>query len=250
MRTPMQPDTTESNREEALKEMEALYSPSLAQTLRLVKSRRKRQMWWFTITFAKVLKRTIDIVVSAGMLILLLPLFAVIAAAIWLTDRGPVLFWQMRPGKYGKEFAFPKFRSMILNAEAVKDKLLTQNQHADQKSFKMKNDPRITPVGRIIRKFSFDELPQLWCVLKGDMSLVGPRPMLTREVKLYTPADRRRLDVLPGLTCIWQVSGRSDIPFERQLLLDVEYIESQSIMFDIILLLRTIPAVLLGKGAY
>jgi lipopolysaccharide/colanic/teichoic acid biosynthesis glycosyltransferase len=184
------------------------------------------------------------------MLILLLPLFAFIAAAIWLTDRGPVLFWQMRPGKYGQEFAFPKFRSMIMNAEAVKDKLLTQNQHSDQKSFKMKNDPRITPIGRIIRKFSFDELPQLWCVLKGDMSLVGPRPMLTREVKLYSPSDRRRLDVLPGLTCIWQVSGRSDIPFDRQLLLDVEYIESQSFWVDISPLLRTIPAVLLGKGAY
>jgi lipopolysaccharide/colanic/teichoic acid biosynthesis glycosyltransferase len=114
----------------------------------------------------------------------------------------------------------------------------------------MKKDPRITWIGRIIRKLSIDELPQLWCVLKGDMALVGPRPPLPREVALYSLSDRRRLDVLPGLTCIWQVEGRGDIPFPEQVEMDVRYIESQSLWFDIVLLLKTVPAVLTGKGAY
>jgi len=139
---------------------------------------------------------------------------------------------------------------MIVNAEAVKDKILEMNQHGDQKTFKVKNDPRITWIGRILRKLSLDELPQLWCVLKGEMSLVGPRPPVPREVVLYTVSDRRRLDVRPGLTCIWQVSGRSNIPFEGQVKLDAQYIESQSIWFDIVLLFKTIPAVLFGRGAY
>jgi len=114
----------------------------------------------------------------------------------------------------------------------------------------MKQDPRITRIGRFIRKFSIDELPQLWCVFIGQMSLVGPRPPIPKEVAIYTLADRRRLDVIPGLTCIWQVSGRSDIPFPEQVKLDVEYIESQSFWVDIKILLMTIPAVLIGKGAY
>jgi lipopolysaccharide/colanic/teichoic acid biosynthesis glycosyltransferase len=114
----------------------------------------------------------------------------------------------------------------------------------------MKNDPRVTWIGRIIRKFSIDELPQLWCVLIGDMSLVGPRPPVPREVALYTLKDRRRLESTPGLTCIWQVSGRGDIPFPQQVELDVEYIESQSLWLDLKILLKTVPAVLTGKGAY
>jgi lipopolysaccharide/colanic/teichoic acid biosynthesis glycosyltransferase len=139
---------------------------------------------------------------------------------------------------------------MVVNAEALKDTLLSQNVHKEGVTFKMKKDPRVTWIGGIIRKLSIDELPQLWCVLKGDMSLVGPRPPVPREVAQYSLADRRRLDVTPGLTCIWQVSGRGDIPFPQQVELDVQYIQSQSFWLDIKLLLKTIPAVLLGKGAY
>jgi len=137
-----------------------------------------------------------------------------------------------------------------MNAEKLKDALLAQSDLKDSVTFKMKRDPRVTWIGRIIRKFSIDELPQLWCVLKGDMTLVGPRPPVPREVAAYTLADRRRLDVTPGLTCFWQVSGRSDIAFPQQVQLDVQYIESQSLWVDFVVLLKTIPAVLLGKGAY
>ena len=137
-----------------------------------------------------------------------------------------------------------------MNAEEIKDQLLDQSDLGDSITFKMKHDPRVTRIGRFIRKFSIDELPQLWCVLKGDMSLVGPRPPVPREVAEYTLADRRRLDIIPGLTCIWQVSGRSDIPFDKQVELDVQYIESQSVAMDLLLLVKTIPAVLLGKGSY
>ena len=138
-----------------------------------------------------------------------------------------------------------------MNAEEVKAKLAAQNQHGGEGvTFKMKRDPRVTWIGRIIRKLSIDEAPQLWCVLTGEMSLVGPRPPLPSEVARYTLADRRRLEVTPGLTCIWQVSGRSDIPFDRQVKLDVEYIRSQSFWMDVKLLFKTIPAVLLGRGAY
>jgi lipopolysaccharide/colanic/teichoic acid biosynthesis glycosyltransferase len=195
-------------------------------------------------------KRLIDIVVSALLLICLLPLFAVAALLIKLTDGGSVFFWQKRVGRWSKEFAFPKFRSMVPNAEQLLPALLRQNDHGDDVKFKMKSDPRITWIGRILRKFSIDELPQLWCVLKGEMSLVGPRPPLPREVARYTLRERRRLDVVPGLTCIWQVSGRSLIPFPQQVELDIEYIEKRTLWFDFKLLLRTIPAVLFPKGAY
>jgi lipopolysaccharide/colanic/teichoic acid biosynthesis glycosyltransferase len=211
---------------------------------------RKRYAWLLVVGGAKMVKRTIDIVASATYLLLLWPVFLVIALLIKLTDGGPVLFWQTRVGQYGREFSFPKFRSMVVNAEQLKDELLDQSDHEDSITFKMKKDPRITWIGRIIRKLSMDELPQLWCVLKGDMSLVGPRPPVPREVAEYTLSDRRRLEAVPGLTCIWQVSGRGDIPFKEQVELDVQYIESQSLWVDIRLLFQTIPAVLLGKGAY
>lgn len=219
-------------------------------TLRTLRLWRKKYAWVLVVGGAKVLKRTLDILVAGCMLVALSPLFLAVALAIKLTDGGPILFWQTRVGRWGREFPFPKFRSMVVNAEQLKATLLAQNEHADNRTFKMKRDPRITWIGRIIRKLSIDELPQLWCVLKGDMSLVGPRPPVPKEVALYTLADRRRLDVTPGLTCIWQVSGRSEIPFPQQVELDVQYIESQSFWFDIVLLLRTVPAVLLGRGAY
>ena len=212
---------------------------------------RKKLMWAVVINSARFVKRGVDISVSAVALLMLAPLFAGVALAIRLTDKGPILFWQQRVGKWGREFDFPKFRSMVTNAEELKDKLLEQNDHdGGSVTFKMKRDPRVTWIGRIIRKLSIDELPQLWCVLKGEMSLVGPRPPVPREVAEYTLEDRRRLEATPGLTCIWQVSGRGDIPFDEQVQLDVQYIESQSLWFDIKLLLQTVPAVLLGKGAY
>jgi len=210
----------------------------------------KRYAWVVVIGGARLLKRGLDVTASGAGLIALSPLFLAVALAIKLTDRGPVLFWQKRVGQWGREFPFPKFRSMVVNAEALKDQLLEQNQHGQSVTFKMKKDPRITWIGRIIRRTSIDELPQLWCVLRGDMSLVGPRPPVPREVALYTLQDRRRLDVIPGLTCIWQVEGRGDIPFDQQVQMDIAYIESQSFWFDLKLLLKTVPAVLIGKGAY
>lgn len=198
----------------------------------------------------QIAKRSIDITVSTLALVLLSPLFLVVALAIKLTDFGPVFFWQERVGMHGIIFSFPKFRSMVTQAEALKLSLLQQNQHGASITFKMKHDPRITPIGRWIRRFSVDELPQLWCVLHGQMSLVGPRPAVPREVALYSLRDRVRLNTLPGLTCIWQVSGRSEIPFEQQVKLDEQYFLQQSLGMDLRLLVKTIPAVLNGKGAY
>ncbi|MDF7823977.1 sugar transferase [Pontiellaceae bacterium B12227] len=212
---------------------------------------RKRALWSTTVSLAKGLKRLLDIIVSLSCIILLSPLFAAVAILIKVEDSaGPVFYTQDRVGQWGKIFRFPKFRSMVSNAEQLKDSILSDNQHGDSVTFKMKKDPRVTRTGRFIRRLSIDELPQVWCVLRGDMSLVGPRPALPREVALYTYADRRRLDTKPGLTCIWQVSGRGDIPFPEQVKLDEEYINSKSIWLDIKLLFLTVPAVLTGKGAY
>lgn len=210
----------------------------------------KRSAWVLAIATGRLFKRSLDVLASASALLVLSPFFLILAYLIRKHDGGPVLFWQTRVGQWGEEFAFPKFRSMVTNAEAVKKELLEQNQHSEGVTFKMRNDPRITPVGRFIRKTSVDELPQLWCVLVGDMSLVGPRPPLPQEVQQYNLVQRRRLDVKPGLTCYWQVEGRGDIPFSQQVELDVQYIHSQSWWLDIWLLLKTIPAVILGKGAY
>lgn len=195
-------------------------------------------------------KRLLDVVVSLSMFLALAPLFAVVAALIKLTDGGTVFYWQTRVGRRGREFPFPKFRSMVADAERLKDALLQQNDHADGVTFKMRHDPRVTRIGRVIRKLSIDELPQLWCVLRGHMSLVGPRPPVPREVREYSQSDRRRLYATPGLTCIWQVSGRGDIPFPQQVELDVEYINTRSIGVDLKLLAKTLPAVLSGRGAY
>jgi len=198
---------------------------------------------------APVLKRALDIVVSFAALLLLAPLFGVIALLVWIEDAGPVFFPQTRVGQFGREFKMYKIRSMCLDAEQRLKELLASNQHKDGVTFKIKDDPRITGVGKWLRKFSLDELPQLFNVLIGDMSLVGPRPPVPREVAKYSPAHRRRLAVKPGITCIWQISGRSEIDFSGQVQLDVNYIESQSLWFDFAILARTIPAVLSGKGA-
>lgn len=197
-----------------------------------------------------LIKRVLDIAVSAAAVLFAAPLFALIALLIRFEDGGPVLYWQKRVGLHGAEFAFPKFRSMIPNAETKLAEIVAFNQHGSGITFKMKTDPRITRVGRTLRRYSLDELPQLWCVLRGDMSLVGPRPALPSEVARYTIAERRRLDTIPGLTCIWQVSGRSNLPFPVQCRLDAEYIDSRSLAVDLKLLARTVPAVIAGKGAY
>ncbi len=212
---------------------------------------RKRLAWKIAIGGARALKRLFDIVGAAIGILALSPIFAIVALCIKLTDRGPILYVAPRVGKWGREFPFPKFRSMVLNADRLKAELAEKNDHGGKSiTFKMKRDPRVTWIGRIIRRLSIDEIPQLWCVLRGHMSLVGPRPPVPSEVRLYTLRDRRRLDVTPGLTCIWQVSGRGEIPFDEQVKLDIQYVESRSLWLDLWLILRTIPAVLLGKGAY
>ena len=207
-------------------------------------------MWQWLVGGAHVTKRVLDLVASGCALIVLSPCLGLIALLIKREDRGPILFRQIRVGQYGREFRMLKFRSMRNGAEAGLQELLAQNQHQVGVTFKIKDDPRITRVGKWIRKFSLDELPQLWNVFRGDMSLVGPRPPVPREVALYTLADRRRLAVKPGITCIWQISGRAEIDFPGQVQLDVRYIESRSLWQDILILCKTIPAVLSGKGAY
>jgi lipopolysaccharide/colanic/teichoic acid biosynthesis glycosyltransferase len=210
----------------------------------------KRTSWSAAILGTKAVKRLVDLGVSAVALIALLPVFVLVAWLIKCDDGGPVLFWQKRVGLWGREFDFPKFRSMRVDAEATRAELMDQNHHGGSVTFKMKNDPRVTGVGWWLRRLSIDELPQLWCVLKGEMSLVGPRPPVPREVACYSLRDRRRLDVTPGLTCIWQISGRGDISFDRQVQLDVQYVQSQSLWLDAVLIVKTIPAVLTGRGAY
>lgn len=194
-------------------------------------------------------KRVIDVFLCLIALIVLAPVFLVTAVAIKLYDGGPVFFSQTRVGRANVPFQCYKFRSMIVNAESLHIALQEQNEHEDLRTFKMKDDPRITPAGKIIRRFSIDELPQIMNVLLGQMSIVGPRPSLPCEVDRYTPDDMQRLAVKPGLTCIWQVSGRSQIPFPEQLKMDLQYIQTQSLATDMRLILRTIPAVLVGDGA-
>lgn len=212
-------------------------------------SRFKALNWRWVVASAEFIKRFVDVVVSAAALVALAPVFALVALLIKLEDRGPVFFAQRRVGKWGREFRMFKFRSMCVDAEARLQAVLAQNQHKSGVTFKAKDDPRITRVGKWLRKFSIDEFPQFYNVLIGDMSLVGPRPPVPREVELYTPADRRRLEATPGLTCFWQIGGRADIDFPEQVQLDVQYIESQSFWLDVKILLKTVPAVLFGRGA-
>jgi lipopolysaccharide/colanic/teichoic acid biosynthesis glycosyltransferase len=190
-----------------------------------------------------------DVVLTTVGLLFLLPVFIILAIVIRSDSPGSVLFKQKRVGMFGREFWFFKFRSMVVNAEALRDALTKENE-ASGPLFKMKNDPRITRIGRVLRKYSLDELPQLINVSLRDMSLVGPRPALPSEVALYNTPQLRRLDVKPGITGLWQISGRSDLSFERAIELDIEYVERQSLFLYVIILIRTIPAVLLGRGAY
>ena len=206
--------------------------------------------WKLTVYSAYITKRLADIVGSLVGMLVFSPVFLAIAVAIKLTSKGPVIFSQVRVGRYGRHFKFYKFRSMYIDAEARKAELLSKNESKDGVIFKMKDDPRITRVGKFLRRTSLDELPQLWNVFIGDMSLVGPRPPVPSEVAEYTLEDRKRLDVIPGLTCLWQIRGRSEIPFNEQVRLDKEYILAPSIWKDVVILLKTIPAILGGRGAY
>ncbi len=196
-----------------------------------------------------VLLRAFDVLLSATVVLFLLPLFLVIAVAIRLDSPGPILFRQTRVGRYGREFPFYKFRSMVTGAEAQRAALAAMNERSGP-VFKMRQDPRVTRMGRLLRRTSLDELPQFLNVLKGEMSLVGPRPALPSEVALYTPRQRQRLSVLPGLTGLWQVSGRASLSFEHSIDLDLHYIQRQSLWMYLRILFLTIPAVVSGRGAY
>lgn len=195
-------------------------------------------------------KRTLDIVLSLAIGALLLPAILLVMLAIRLDTPGPCFFSQVRVGRDGRHFKMWKMRSMIVNAERRRHQLPVDKDRRNDVLFKLREDPRVTKVGRFLRKSSVDELPQLWNVLIGEMSLVGPRPALPEEVENYAPEHLDRLTVKPGMTCIWQVSGRSNVPYEGQVGMDLAYVRHQSLSLDVSLLLKTIPAVLSGKGAY
>jgi exopolysaccharide biosynthesis polyprenyl glycosylphosphotransferase len=194
-------------------------------------------------------KRVLDLFVAFMVILLFSPIFLMVALLVKLTSRGPVLFKQTRVGQGGKLFTCYKFRSMCVDAEAKKRALMSLNE-ADGPVFKIKNDPRVTPIGKWIRKFSLDELPQLFNVLRGDMSLVGPRPPVPSEVEKYGVRERQRLAVKPGLTCLWQVSGRSNVSFDHWMELDIAYIETMSFWGDVRILCQTVPAVVFARGAH
>ena len=189
-------------------------------------------------------KRITDILVAGTILIALMPLMFFVALLIKLTSKGSILFWQQRVGKDGYIIMFPKFRSMVTNGADLKHEILDISDHYN--SIKMKKNPRVTWIGRFIRKARIDELPQLFLVLKGEMSMVGPRPATLDEVSKYTSDEHKRLYVKPGVSCIWQVSGRANIPFDQQVEMDYEYIQNRSLWLDLKLLLLIIPAVLLS----
>lgn len=206
-------------------------------------------VWVIRVKVSRNLKRLLDLSVAGAAIGVASPIMLGTAVAVKLESPGPVFFKQKRVGKWGETFYCYKFRSMYVDAEQRLKDLMAQNE-ADGPVFKMKNDPRITRVGRIIRKLSIDELPQLFNVLRGEMSLVGPRPALPSEVAKYTYDQVLRLNAIPGITGLQQVSGRSDIDFKRWVELDLQYIAEQSLRKDLEILLKTIPAVLLSKGAY
>lgn len=202
-----------------------------------------------SLKFYEICKRGIDIIGAGSGLLLLSPVIAIVACAVKFTSKGPIFFSQKRVGKNGQIFDMYKFRSMVVNAEELKEKLAHQNEMSGP-MFKMKDDPRVTKVGKFIRKTSLDELPQLWNVLKGDMSLVGPRPSLPKEVKQFEKWMYKRLTVKPGLTCYWQVSGRNNIDFEDWMKLDISYVEDRSLWIDIKLIFKTVGVLFGDKNAH
>jgi lipopolysaccharide/colanic/teichoic acid biosynthesis glycosyltransferase len=205
-----------------------------------------QQLFNIPISFRK---RALDVAVASTALVLLAPVFALVAIAVKLTSEGPAIFVQKRAGQGGHPFDFYKFRSMWIDAEARKAELFVKNE-ADGPIFKIKDDPRMTPIGRFLRRTSLDELPQLYNVLKGDMTLVGPRPPTMDEVELYEPWQHARLNIRGGITCIWQVSGRSEIGFEDWVRMDLRYAQKRGLALDLGLLAKTANAVVSGRGAY
>ena len=197
----------------------------------------------------EVIKRLMDIMLSAIGLIILSPILLVVAILIKIDSKGPIFFKQKRVGLYGKEFDMYKFRSMVVNAEELKEKLEKQNEMSGP-MFKIADDPRITKVGKFIRKTSIDELPQLWNVIKGDMSLVGPRPSLPKEVAQFEPWMEERFKVKPGLTCYWQVGGRNNIDFENWMKLDIKYVKERTLAIDIMLIFKTFFVLFGDKNAH
>lgn len=200
-------------------------------------------------SWQRAVKRLIDLAVTVVAIALISPVLATVALLVWLSSPGPVFFAQDRVGCDGRRFRFLKFRTMYRDAESRRQELIDLNE-VDGPVFKIRRDPRITPIGRMLRKLSLDELPQLFHVLSGRMSIVGPRPPLPEEVARYGTWESQRLLVKPGLTCIWQVSGRSDLDFGTWVAMDVDYIRRWSLLLDLKLMAHTIPAVLSGRGAY
>ena len=199
--------------------------------------------------YARWGKRAVDVVIAAILFLLVLPWVPLVSLAIWLETRMPILYRCVRLGKDGRPFVFYKFRSMVQGAHESARYVLHLNQVSGP-VFKSANDPRVTRVGRFLRRTSLDELPQLYNVLRGEMTLVGPRPPIPEEVEAYEPWQRLRLAVKPGITCLWQVSGRSKLGFEEWMRLDIQYIQSMSLANDLRILARTVPAVLSREGAY
>jgi len=215
-----------------------------------MRARLMRWFWSAGVHAPRMIKRLFDVAGSGLMLVLLSPLFALVALVIKIDSSGSILFSQTRIGKYGKPFRFWKFRSMYQDSEQRKVELEAENEMQNGVLFKMKRDPRVTPLGRLLRKYSIDELPQLWNVFKGEMSFVGPRPCLPNEVAQYSLYELKRLEAVPGLTCYWQISGRSELSFQEQVELDLKYLYSRGLFEDIKILFKTIPAVVTGNGAY
>jgi len=207
-----------------------------------------------------IAKRAFDVIFTLGVAVLGLPFYLLIAALIKLTSEGPVLFVQDRVGKDGRTFKFYKFRTMLVDnsdsqhrsfaEDFIKGRLMSEAEGSDRPVFKIKNDPRVTSIGRFLRKTSLDELPQFINVLRGEMTLVGPRPPLAYELAHYKEWHRGRLAVKPGLTGLWQVSGRSTVPFDEMVMLDLYYIENWSLTLDMKIILRTVPVMLFGLGGY
>ena len=241
---------TENKLDAKTLQMVEIYERRSYRHVHMTQRLRLRMIFWvIRLKVLNSLKRLLDIAVASLMLLALSPLMGMTALLVKITSPGPIFFGQTRVGKYGTTFTCYKFRSMYIDAEARKKELMALNE-ADGPVFKMKNDPRVTSVGRIIRKLSIDELPQLWNVMKGEMSLVGPRPPVPQEVAEYQFDQLQRLHAVPGITGLQQVSGRSNMDFKRWVELDIQYISEQSLWNDIKILFKTIPAVLFSRGAY